>query len=50
MPHSSLDISSLLSDPEPIIQALRHGGHDVILFHVLAAMQEASERPLVYSY
>jgi uncharacterized protein (DUF58 family) len=30
--------SDLLSDPAPIIQALRrlrHGGHDVILFHVL---------------
>jgi uncharacterized protein (DUF58 family) len=30
--------SDLLSDPEPIIQSLRrlrHGGHDVILFHVL---------------
>jgi uncharacterized protein (DUF58 family) len=30
--------SDLLGEPEPIIQALRrlrHGGHDVILFHVL---------------
>jgi uncharacterized protein (DUF58 family) len=30
--------SDLLADPEPVIQALRqlrHGGHDVILFHVL---------------
>jgi uncharacterized protein (DUF58 family) len=30
--------SDLLSDPEPIIQSLRrlrHGGHDVILFHIL---------------
>ena len=30
--------SDLLADPEPIISALRrlrHGGHDVILFHVL---------------
>ncbi len=30
--------SDLLADPEPIIRALhrlRHGGHDVILFHVL---------------
>ncbi|MBI2826281.1 MAG: DUF58 domain-containing protein [Planctomycetia bacterium] len=30
--------SDLLSDPDPIIQALhrlRHGGHDVILFHIL---------------
>ena len=30
--------SDLLSDPEPILQALRrlrHGGHDVILFHIL---------------
>ena len=30
--------SDLLSDPAPIIQALRrlrHGGHDVILFHIL---------------
>ena len=38
--HSSLIMifSDLLADPEPIIQALRrlrHGGHDVILFHVL---------------
>jgi uncharacterized protein (DUF58 family) len=30
--------SDLLADPEPIIAALhrlRHGGHDVILFHIL---------------
>jgi uncharacterized protein (DUF58 family) len=30
--------SDLLGDPEPILQALRrlrHGGHDVILFHIL---------------
>ena len=30
--------SDLLADPEPIIQSLRrirHGGHDVILFHIL---------------
>lgn len=30
--------SDLLTDPDPVIQALRrlrHGGHDVILFHVL---------------
>jgi uncharacterized protein (DUF58 family) len=30
--------SDLLTDPEPVIQALRvlrHGGHDVILFHIL---------------
>ena len=30
--------TDLLTDPEPVIQALqqlRHGGHDVILFHVL---------------
>ncbi|MEX2561253.1 MAG: VWA domain-containing protein, partial [Pirellulales bacterium] len=30
--------SDLLADPEPIIKALRrlrHGGHDVILFHIL---------------
>lgn len=30
--------SDLLADPEPVLQALhrlRHGGHDVILFHVL---------------
>lgn len=30
--------SDLLSDPEPVIESLRrlrHGGHDVILFHVL---------------
>ena len=30
--------SDLLADPEPVIQALqplRHGGHDVILFHIL---------------
>jgi uncharacterized protein (DUF58 family) len=30
--------SDLLSDPQPVLQALRrlrHGGHDVILFHVL---------------
>ncbi len=30
--------SDLLSDPEPVMQSLyrlRHGGHDVILFHVL---------------
>jgi len=38
--HASLVMvfSDLLADPEPIIRAmreLRHGGHDVILFHVL---------------
>jgi uncharacterized protein (DUF58 family) len=38
--HSSLVMifSDLLADPEPIITALRrlrHGGHDVILFHIL---------------
>ena len=38
--HSSLVMvfSDLLAEPEPIISALRqlrHGGHDVILFHVL---------------
>lgn len=38
--HSSLVMlfSDLLVDPEPVISALRqlrHGGHDVILFHVL---------------
>ncbi|MDD4268291.1 MAG: DUF58 domain-containing protein [Pirellulaceae bacterium] len=38
--HASLVMifSDLLADPEPILQALyrlRHGGHDVILFHVL---------------
>lgn len=38
--HASLVMvfSDLLSDPEPILQSLgrlRHGGHDVILFHVL---------------
>ena len=38
--HSSLVMifSDLLVDPEPVIAALRrlrHGGHDVILFHVL---------------
>ncbi len=30
--------SDLLTDPEPVLQALRrlrHGGHDVILFHIL---------------
>ena len=30
--------SDLLSEPEPVVQALhrlRHGGHDVILFHIL---------------
>ncbi len=30
--------SDLLADPEPVVQALRqlrHGGHDVILFHIL---------------
>ena len=30
--------SDLLAEPEPVMQALyrlRHGGHDVILFHVL---------------
>ena len=40
MRHSSLIMifSDLLADPEPILQSLyrlRHGGHDVILFHVL---------------
>ena len=38
--HASLVMvfSDLLADPEPIVQALRrlrHGGHDVILFHIL---------------
>jgi uncharacterized protein (DUF58 family) len=38
--HSSLVMvfSDLLADPEPVIAALRrlrHGGHDVILFHIL---------------
>ena len=38
--HASLVMifSDLLGDPEPILQSLhrlRHGGHDVILFHVL---------------
>jgi uncharacterized protein (DUF58 family) len=38
--HASLVMvfSDLLADPEPIIASLRrlrHGGHDVILFHVL---------------
>ena len=38
--HASLVMifSDLLADPEPILQALyrlRHGGHDVILFHIL---------------
>ncbi len=38
--HSSLVMifSDLLTDPEPVIASLRrlrHGGHDVILFHVL---------------
>lgn len=38
--HASLVMifSDLLTDPEPVIRALRrlrHGGHDVILFHVL---------------
>ena len=38
--HSSLVMlfSDLLTDPEPVISALRrlrHGGHDVILFHIL---------------
>jgi len=38
--HASLVMifSDLLSDPEPVLQALhrlRHGGHDVILFHIL---------------
>ncbi len=38
--HKSLMMvfSDLLCDPEPVIQALhrlRHGGHDVILFHIL---------------
>ncbi len=30
--------TDLLADPEPVMQALRrlrHGGHDVILFHIL---------------
>jgi hypothetical protein len=30
--------SDLLTDPEPVLQSLRrlrHGGHDVILFHIL---------------
>ena len=30
--------SDLLADPEPVLQSLgrlRHGGHDVILFHIL---------------
>ena len=38
--HASLVMifSDLLADPEPVLQALyrlRHGGHDVILFHIL---------------
>jgi uncharacterized protein (DUF58 family) len=38
--HASLIMvfSDLLADPEPIIRSLRelrHGGHDVILFHIL---------------
>ncbi len=38
--HASLVMifSDLLTDPDPVLQALyrlRHGGHDVILFHVL---------------
>lgn len=38
--HASLVMifSDLLADPEPVLQSLyrlRHGGHDVILFHVL---------------
>ena len=38
--HASLVMifSDLLGDPEPILRALhrlRHGGHDVILFHIL---------------
>ncbi len=38
--HQSLVMifSDLLADPEPVIQSLhrlRHGGHDVILFHIL---------------
>jgi uncharacterized protein (DUF58 family) len=38
--HASLVMvfSDLLTDPEPVIRALRrlrHGGHDVILFHIL---------------
>ncbi len=38
--HASLVMifSDLLAEPEPVLQALyrlRHGGHDVILFHVL---------------
>ena len=38
--HASLVMvfSDLLADPEPILQSLyrlRHGGHDVILFHIL---------------
>src|SRR5581483_6724244 len=31
-------LTDLLADPDPIIKAmrrLRHGGHDVILFHIL---------------
>ena len=40
MKHAGLVMifSDLLADPEPILQALyrlRHGGHDVILFHIL---------------
>ena len=40
MRHRSLIMmfSDLLADPDPVIQALRrirHGGHDVILFHIL---------------
>jgi uncharacterized protein (DUF58 family) len=40
MRHRSLVMlfSDLLADPDPIIHALhrlRHGGHDVILFHIL---------------
>jgi len=38
--HASLVMvfSDLLTDPDPVLQALyrlRHGGHDVIVFHIL---------------
>ena len=44
--HSSLVMvfSDLLTDPEPVLAALRrlrHGGHDVIVFHILDAAETA---------
>ena len=49
--HASLVMvfSDLLAEPEPVLQALyrlRHGGHDVILFHVL---DEAEVHSLAWS-